>query len=324
MLQFEEYKVKLNNLKPQLEELYESLGLERAKREVEELEIKSSQPGFWDNPEESQKIVSRMGALKGKIEAYNRLSSLCDDLLTICEMAIEENDAIAMDISILKVSDEYTFRHSVDVAAMGMIVARKAGMSSREIRELGLAGLLHDIGKSKIPPELLNKTGRLSDEEYSIMKKHPFLGYQLLKEKKDIPRSVKLAVLQHHEKISGKGYPFGIKGDQINSYSKIISITDIYDALVTERPYKKAFSQRDAVEMIMAMTDDLDVSAMRSFLGSVILYPVGSTVSLNNGERARVVKNTPGYPLRPKVIGLKTGRVYDLSEDIRCASVIIE
>ena len=250
-------------------------------------------------------------------EAANDIS---DSLLK----AIEENDAIAMDISILKVSDEYTFRHSVDVAAMGMIVARKAGMSSREIRELGLAGLLHDIGKSKIPPELLNKTGRLSDEEFSIMKKHPFLGYQLLKEKKDIPRSVKLAVLQHHEKISGKGYPFGIKGDQINSYSKIISITDIYDALVTERPYKKAFSQRDAVEMIMAMTDDLDVSAMRSFLGSVILYPVGSTVSLNNGERARVVKNTPGYPLRPKVIGLKTGRVYDLSEDIRCASVIIE
>ena len=92
MLEFEEYKVKLNNLKPQLEELYESLGLDQAKREVEELEIKSSQPGFWDNPEESQKIVSRMGALKGKIEAYNHLNSLCDDLLTICEMAIEEND----------------------------------------------------------------------------------------------------------------------------------------------------------------------------------------------------------------------------------------
>ena len=92
MLQFEEYKVKLNNLAPELDDLYQSLGLERAKREVEELEIKSSQPGFWDNPEESQKIVSRMGSLKGKIEAYNHLHSLCDDLLTICEMAIEEND----------------------------------------------------------------------------------------------------------------------------------------------------------------------------------------------------------------------------------------
>ena len=92
MLEFEEYKVKLNNLKPELEELYTSLGLEQAKREVEELEIKSSQPGFWDNPEESQKIVSRMGSLKGKVEAYNKMTELCDDLLTICEMAIEEND----------------------------------------------------------------------------------------------------------------------------------------------------------------------------------------------------------------------------------------
>ena len=90
MLEFEEYKVKLNNLKPELEELYTSLGLEQAKREVEELEIKSSQPGFWDNPEESQKIVSRMGSLKGKVEAYNKMTELCDDLLTICEMAIEE------------------------------------------------------------------------------------------------------------------------------------------------------------------------------------------------------------------------------------------
>ncbi len=92
MLEFEEYKVKLNNLKPELDELDTALGLEQAKREVEELEIKSSQPGFWDNPEESQKIVSRMGALKGKIEAYNKLYSLCEDLLTLCEMAIEEND----------------------------------------------------------------------------------------------------------------------------------------------------------------------------------------------------------------------------------------
>lgn len=92
MLQFEEYKVKLNNLKPEIEGLDKALGIEQAKREVEELEIKSSQPGFWDNPEESQKIVSRMGALKGKVEAYGRMCTLCDDLLTICEMAIEEDD----------------------------------------------------------------------------------------------------------------------------------------------------------------------------------------------------------------------------------------
>ena len=92
MLQFEEYRVKLHNLQPELEKLYQSLGLEQAKREVEELELKSSQPGFWDNPEESQKIVSKLGAIKGKIESYHHLCELCDDLLTICEMAIEEQD----------------------------------------------------------------------------------------------------------------------------------------------------------------------------------------------------------------------------------------
>ena len=112
--------------------------------------------------------------------------------------------------------------------------------------------------------------------------------------------------------------------DKIHPYAKILSIADIYDALVTERPYKKAFSQQDAIEMIMAMTDELDITFMRSFLGIVILYPVNSIVTLSNGEKAKVLKNNPQYPLRPKVIGLRSGKVYDLSEDIKCASLIIE
>lgn len=103
-----------------------------------------------------------------------------------------------------------------------------------------------------------------------------------------------------------------------------LPIADIYDALVTERPYKKAFSQQDAIEMIMAMTDELDITYMRNFLGIVILYPVNSIVTLSNGEKAKVLKNNPQYPLRPKVVGLRTGKVYDLSEDIKCASLIIE
>jgi len=97
MLQFEEYRVKLHNLQPELEKLYQSLGLEQAKREVEELELKSSQPGFWDNPEESQKIVSKLGAVKGKIESYRHLHELCEDLLTLCEMALEEQDESLLD-----------------------------------------------------------------------------------------------------------------------------------------------------------------------------------------------------------------------------------
>ena len=237
--------------------------------------------------------------------------------------AITDNDAIAVDINALKVSDEYTFKHSVDVATMSMIIAKKYGLSEKEIYEIGIAGLLHDIGKSKIPNEVLNKPGRLTEDEFSLMKQHTLLGYQILKNKRDISSGVKMGVLQHHEKINGKGYPLGLSTEKIDIYAKILSVADIYDALVTERPYKKAFSQRDAVEMIMSLTGELDITAMKSFLGSVILYPANSIVQLSNGEKAKVVENDPDYILRPKVVGLMFGRVYDLAKDINCASVII-
>lgn len=237
--------------------------------------------------------------------------------------AISENDAIAVDISALKVSDEYTFKHSVDVSTMAMIIAKKHGLNEEMVREIGIAGLLHDMGKSKIPNEVLNKPGRLTDDEFALMKKHAIFGYQILKEKNTFNDRILMGVLQHHEKLNGKGYPMGVTAEKIHLYARIIAMADIYDALVTERPYKKGFSPRDAVEMIMAMTEELDIDVMRSFLGSVILYPVDSIVNLSNGEKARVVANSPDYILRPTVVGLTSGRVYNLSEDLSCASILI-
>ena len=252
-----------------------------------------------------------------------QLADTTKDITNDLMKAIDENDAIAVDISALKVSDEYTFKHSVDVATMAMIVAKKIGMSHDEIYDIGIAGLLHDIGKSKIPNEILNKPGRLTEEEFEVMKQHSVFGYRILQENKDIKEPIKLAVLQHHEKINSNGYPMGVGADQICAYAKILSVVDIYDALVTERPYKEGFSPRDAVEMLMAMTAELDIVSLRGFLGSVILYPVGTTVELSNGERARVVENYEEAILRPKVVGLKTGRVYDLAYDLSCANIII-
>lgn len=130
-------------------------------------------------------------------------------------------------------------------------------------------------------------------------------------------------MLQHHEKMNGSGYPMGVTCDKIVPYAKILSVVDVYDALVTERPYKKAFSQRTAVEMVMSMSEELDITAMRSFLASVILYPVDSIVELSNGEKARVVKNSALSVLRPTVVGLQSGRIYDLAEDLSCASIVI-
>ena len=237
--------------------------------------------------------------------------------------AIDNNDAIAIDINELKTSDEYTFKHSVDVATIAMILAKQQGMSKKEIYEIGVAGLLHDVGKTKVPIEILNKPGRLDDDEFAVMKQHSIFGYNMLKDRKDFNPEVLYAVLQHHEKTNGKGYPLGVQANQITPYAKILTVADIYDALVTERPYKKAFSQRNAVEMIMSMTGEIDMTAMKSFLESMILYPVGSVVELSNGEKAKVVKNNPHYILRPMVVGIETGNVYDLGEDLSCTSIII-
>ena len=114
-----------------------------------------------------------------------------------------------------------------------------------------------------------------------------------------------------------------VPGNKINPYAKVLAVADIYDALVTERPYKSAFSQREAVEMIMSMTQELDLYAMESFLQSMILYPVDTIVELSNGEKARVVQNSPHYILRPTVVGLTSGKVYELGSDLNCASIII-
>ncbi len=237
--------------------------------------------------------------------------------------AIMTNSAVAIDINTLKVSDEYTFKHSVDVAMISMIIGKRHGLSRDEIREIGVAGLLHDMGKSKIPTEILNKPGKLTEEEFALMKRHPYDGYQILKDRGGFSNAVLAGVLQHHEKINASGYPMGVTKDQIHLFGRLIAVADIFDALVTKRPYKDAFPMREAVEMIMSMTGELDISCINSFLGSVICYPVDSVVKLSNGQLCKVVANEPMYPLRPRVVAIDTGEVYDLANDLKCASLII-
>ena len=250
------------------------------------------------------------------LEATN---AVADDLMT----AMVENDAVAVDVNALKVSDEYTFKHSVDVGSIAMIIGKTMKLSRENIREIGVAGLLHDLGKSRVPSEILNKPGRLTDAEFAVMKKHSLYSYEMIKDKPGLSQDIKLGVLQHHEKMGGNGYPMGVGGSKIGLFGRILSVADVYDALVTERPYKSAFSPRDAVEMIMAMSRDLDNNVIRAFLRSVILYPVGTVLRLSNGEYVRVVENVEGNPIRPKVVELTTGKFYDLANDMACASLLL-
>ena len=250
----------------------------------------------------------------------NTTTSITNDLMK----AINDNSAIAVDISALKTSDEYTFKHSVDVATISMIIAKNMEYSHDDIYSIGIAGLLHDIGKSKVPLEILNKPAKLDDAEFEVMKKHTVFGYEILKEKENFSKSIALAVLQHHEKMNGKGYPLGVSSDKISNFAKILSVADVYDALVTERPYKKGLSQRTAIEIIISMTAELDIDAMKSFLETVILYPVDTNVTLSNGEQARVVRNNKGCALRPTVVSLTTGQLYNLADDVSCANLVIQ
>ena len=206
-------------------------------------------------------------------------SKISDDLMN----AIGKNDAVALNLVELKTSDEYTFNHSVDVATIAMVIAKNMHYPPEKIREIGVAGILHDVGKSKVPIEILNKPARLTNDEFD------------------------------HEKINGRGYPNGLTEDEIEPYAKILTVADIYDALCTTRPYKKGYTPRESVEMLAAMTDQLDIDVLNVFFSSMVLYPVDSTVRLSNGEEARVVRSNDELITRPVVVGMKSGKVYDLS-----------
>ncbi len=294
---------------------------DEAKKNIEKLHTEDRSKVKLSNSVR-ERVAHGIQYIYGNAESENlsqTTANITNDLLD----AIDSNNAIAIDINELKTSDEYTFKHSVDVATIAMILAKRQGLPRQDIYQIGVAGLLHDVGKTRVPLEILNKPGRLDEKEFEVMKQHSVYGYRMVKDKPNFNEAISLAVLQHHEKINGLGYPMGVNEKQITPYAKILSVADIYDALVTERPYKQAFSQRDAVEMIMSMTNELDMGAMKSFLESMILYPVGSVVDLSNGEKAKVVRNSPHYILRPTVVGLQTGTVYNLGEDLNCANIII-
>lgn len=271
-----------------------------------------------------------------KTDTLNRLEKVYENLedtgmiveetSTITEALIgtlNQSDATLVSIEQLKISDEYTFKHCVDVAVLSMILAKHSGKPDDNIKDITQAGLLHDIGKSRIPKEILNKPAALDEKEWEMMRKHPTWGYQMVKDNPDLSEDVKIAILEHHENVDGTGYPLGAKGDQIHYMSKILTIADVYDALITERAYKEAKNPAEALEIMYAMANKFDIDLFRAFLDCIVLYPVGSTVKLSNGCLCAVIKNHQYYPLRPLCQDLVSGEKYDLLNDKECRNLVI-
>ena len=251
-------------------------------------------------------------------EAVSESANISEELLD----TINHTTAIRMSLMDLKVSDEYTFKHSVDVATMALMIGKRLNFEEKELHLLGMAGILHDVGKIKISNDILNKPDKLTDEEFDAIKMHTVYGYEVLADKK-LSESVKKAVLQHHERMDGTGYPSGLSGEEIGIFGRILTVADVFDALVTERPYHEAYTPATAVEMLMAKTMHFDMKVLKAFLDTVILYPVGTIVNLSNGECAKVLKNISSYPQRPVVVGMDSGKVYDLFHDFQYANIVI-
>jgi HD-GYP domain-containing protein (c-di-GMP phosphodiesterase class II) len=215
--------------------------------------------------------------------------------------SITRNESALISLVRLKKQDDYTYMHSVAVCALMTALSKQLDLSEIETKQLGLAGLLHDIGKAKVPLEVLNKPGALTDEEFRLVKLHPEQGHELLL-KANILDPVTLEVcLHHHEKIDGSGYPNRLKDAEISLYAKMGAVCDVYDAVTSNRPYKVGWEPGMSLKRMAQWTNHFDQAVFKAFVKSVGIYPLGSVVMLKSGRLAIVVDQSAKSLLLPIV-----------------------
>lgn len=215
---------------------------------------------------------------------------------------ILKNPDALISITQLKGYDEYTYTHSVNVCILITTLAKSMGYNDDQLLEIGFGGLLHDIGKMCIPESILNKPGKLTESEFALMKRHSLLGFQLIKDKKEISDLSRKIIVQHHERLNGSGYPFGLKGIRIHEISSLASIADVYDALTSDRVYKQGWPPQKALALIYrSRNEDYPDRLVDLFTKHVGIYPVGSFVELASGAKAVVVYVDNEHVLYPKV-----------------------
>ncbi|MFW5733950.1 MAG: HD-GYP domain-containing protein [Oceanidesulfovibrio sp.] len=239
------------------------------------------------------------GARMGYLVDYSQSEKLVESVI---DSVIRNEDAV-VSLTKLRDFDEYSYTHSINVAVLAVAFGKNLGLSHKMLRSLGSAGIFHDIGKARIPEAILNKPGKLTGEEFEVMKSHPKKGFDLLAKQGAAEEVVLLGVLQHHEKFSGRGYPDGVSGDEVSVLARIIAVADVYDALTSERVYKKGMLPHKALALMYSMRGmDFHTGYVERFIKSMGIYPVGSFVRLSTREYALVSGSNSAQPLYPQVL----------------------
>ncbi|ABF08701.1 HD-GYP domain-containing protein [Cupriavidus metallidurans] len=277
--------------------------------EVADSEV-DAQPesGFEDELEHARELIKSGRAVIGSIFNDVRMGHALETngallLVDSASTSLSRHSQALLAMARLKAKDDYTYLHSYSVCALMIAVGRTLKLPDGEVRELGLAGLVHDIGKLTLPESLLMKAGDLSPAEYEQMRRHPSAGYRILNEARlytNIPLDV---CVHHHERVDGKGYPFGLFESEISVHAKIAAICDTYDSLTSPRPNHLAWSPARAMEYIAVRVDTLfDRRVFKAFTRTVGIYPLGTVLRLRSGRLAVVCGQNANEPLRPRVM----------------------
>jgi HD-GYP domain-containing protein (c-di-GMP phosphodiesterase class II) len=204
--------------------------------------------------------------------------------------SVFRNPGALVSLARLKTADDYSYMHSLAVCALMVALGRAMGQDDEACREAGLAGLLHDLGKAVMPLAVLNKPGKLSDDEYAIMKTHPVRGHEMLLESRGAPAAALEVCLHHHERPDGRGYPHGLSGERLSLLARMGAVCDVYDAITSNRPYKAGWDPAESIALMASWQGQFDPEVFKAFVRSLGIYPTGSLVRLASNKLAVVVE----------------------------------
>lgn len=261
------------------------------------LEMQQAEPAFHSAREQSLRLLEavRLGHELDVVQVKVVVKECVESML--------RNPGAMLWLARIKHSDEYTAEHCLRVAIFSIALGRELGLRQDELEHLGMCGMLHDVGKIKVPSAILNKPGALTPHELRVMQSHASEGRKLLMSNQQVTAAAVDVAFSHHERLDGRGYPRGLDAPRIPYFAKIVAVVDAYDAINSDRPYSKGKSSLEALRILFeASGSHFDEELVKVFVRRIGIYPPGEIVEMNNGEVGIIIACSPLSKLKPKVL----------------------